>query len=83
MRKRIELYDPKYKQILQNPQLEDEFITVALVDKLAVSSIHEKKEGREEESKSRNVVLIDCKKQVAIIGFWKIQFSRPMCYRQI
>ena len=81
-RKRIELHDPTYKQILQNPELEDELITVATVDKRAVSSVQEKKEGCKKESKSHFVNLIDCKEKVAIIGFWKIKHSRPMCYRQ-
>ena len=79
----IETPDLKYKQILMNPELEGELITVAHVDKPAFISAQEKKEDCEEESKSRNVNLIDCKKRVAIIGFWKIKHSRPMCYRQL
>ena len=75
-RQEIELYNPEYIQLLQNPELEGELIAVSLVNKEAIRLM--------EESKSQNAALIDCKKEVAIISYWRSnEYSRIMCYRQL
>ena len=43
-RKTIELYNPKYIQLLQNPVLDGDVIAVSLVDKDAIRVMQEKKQ---------------------------------------
>ena len=64
------LYHPKYIQLLKNPELEDELITVSLVAKDAIKRLEEKTQKCMKDSKSNDFTLIDCKKEVAIINFW-------------
>ena len=79
-----ELYNPKYIQLLKNPELEDELIAVSLVAKRAFKLTEEKTQQCRKESKSNDFTLIDCEKEVAIISFWIAdRYSRIMCYRQL
>ena len=67
----MDLYNPKYIQLLQNPELEGELITLSLVDAETTRATEERKQSMQE-SKSHDVTLIDCKKEVVIISFWRI-----------
>ena len=81
-RQAMYLYNPEYIQLLPNPELEDELITLSLVDAETIRVTEEKKQSMQE-PKSHDVTLIDCKKEVVIISFWRInEYGRPMCYRQ-
>ena len=82
-RSEIESYNPRYFQLMQNPEREGELITVSLVDKQAFRVMQEKKQCMEE-SKSHDFALIECKNEVAIISYWRINaYDRLMCYRQL
>ena len=70
-RQAMNLYNPRYCQLLQNPELEGELITLSLVDAETTRVTEEKKQSMQE-SKSFDDTLIDCKKEVSIISFWKI-----------
>ena len=81
-RQAMKLYNPRYFQLLQNPELEGELITLSLVDAKTIRVTEEKKQSMQE-PKSLDDTLIDCKKEVVITSFWRInEYGRPMCYRQ-
>ena len=77
------LKPPRCIQLMQNPELKGELIMLSLVDERTIRVMQEKKQCSEE-SKSHDSTLIDCKKEVSIISFWRInKYYRPMCYRQL